>query len=64
MKETIIFYVLILSNSNLNYNYPVRNLYYRAAVRPEISIFYLLSSIFFRLSSIVYLLKLIAFPEL
>ena len=60
MKETIIFYVLILSNSNLNYNYPIESLYgkKRKAVRKFPSSFvYLLSSIF-------YLLKLIAFPEL
>ena len=58
MKETIIFYVLILSNSNLNYNYPIESLYgKRTEGCPEVSIF-------FRLSSFVYLLKLIAFPEL
>ena len=58
MKETIIFYVLILSNSNLNYNYPIESLYgKRTEGYPEVSIFFLLSSIFYRL-------KLIAFPEL
>ena len=51
MKETIIFYVLILSNPNLNYNYPIESLYgKRTEGCPEVSIFYLL--------------KLIAFPEL
>ena len=45
MKETIIFYVLILSNSNLNYNYPIESLYgKRTEGCPEVSIFYLLSS--------------------
>ena len=45
MKETIIFYVLILSNSNLNYNYPIESLYgKRTEGYPEVSIFYLLSS--------------------
>ena len=54
MKETIIFYVLILSNSNLNYNYPIESLYgKRTEGCPEVSIFFRLSSIVYLLSSIV-----------